>query len=97
MVLLVSELVVVLVVAGRVGPEPGSGWSARSGARTNDLDAGEDRRTLRKEDGSLGLPFGGWTRCAGRLQIPGGCEGQARPSSAAWTCLRRAPGGAGME
>jgi hypothetical protein len=57
--LLVGELVAVLLVAGRVGAEPGSGWSAQSGARTNDLDAGEDRRTLRKEDGSLGLPFGG--------------------------------------
>ena len=96
MLLLVSELVGVLLVAGRVGAEPGSGWSARSGARTNDLDAGEHRRRLREEDGSLELPFDRWTRCAGRLQIPAGCEGQARPSSAAWTCLRRAHG-AGME
>src|SRR3954451_4480538 len=29
------------------GPEPGSGWSARSAARTNDLDPGEDRRSVR--------------------------------------------------
>jgi hypothetical protein len=28
------------------GPEPGSRWSARSEARTNDLEAGEDRPTL---------------------------------------------------
>jgi hypothetical protein len=32
--------------AGAVGPEPGSRWSARSEARTNDLDAGEDRRII---------------------------------------------------
>src|SRR3954468_10451695 len=30
------------------GPEPGSGWSARSAARTNDLDPGEDRRSVRR-------------------------------------------------
>jgi len=30
------------------GPEPGSGWSARSAARTNDLDRGEDRRSVRR-------------------------------------------------
>ena len=31
-----------------VGPEPGSRWSARSAARTNDLDRGEDRRSVRR-------------------------------------------------
>ena len=31
------------MVAVPVGPEPGSRWSARSEARTNDLEAGEDR------------------------------------------------------
>lgn len=41
----------VLLVAGRAEPEPGSRWSARSGARTYDLDAGEERRRLREEDG----------------------------------------------
>ena len=30
------------------GPEPGSGWSARSAARTYDLDRGEDRRSVRR-------------------------------------------------
>jgi hypothetical protein len=30
------------------GPEPGSRWSARSAARTNDLDRGEDRRSVRR-------------------------------------------------
>jgi hypothetical protein len=30
-----------------VGPQPGSRWSARSAARTNDLDPGEDRRSVR--------------------------------------------------
>ena len=35
-----------LLVAGRVGLRSGSRWSARSEARTNDLDAGEDRRML---------------------------------------------------
>jgi hypothetical protein len=30
------------------GPEPGSGWSARSAARTYDLDPGEDRRSVRR-------------------------------------------------
>ena len=30
------------------GPEPGSRWSARSAARTNDLDPGEDRRSVRR-------------------------------------------------
>jgi len=34
------------MVAGFGGPESGSRWSARSGARTNDLDAGEDRRII---------------------------------------------------
>jgi hypothetical protein len=53
-------VVVVLVVAGRVEAEPGSRWSARSGARTNDLDAGEHRRRLKEEGGSLEvLPVGG--------------------------------------
>jgi len=32
--------------AGVVGPETGSRWSARSEARTYDLDAGEDRRII---------------------------------------------------
>ena len=41
-----------LVVAGRVEAEPGSRWSARSGARTNDLDASEHRRRVKEEDGS---------------------------------------------
>ena len=61
MVLVVAVLGVVLLVAGRVEPEPGSRWSARSGARTNDLDAGEDRRRVKGEDGSLvvGLSVGG--------------------------------------
>jgi hypothetical protein len=35
-----------VVIAWRAGPEPVSRWSARSEARTNDLDAGEDRRML---------------------------------------------------
>jgi hypothetical protein len=35
-----------LLVAGRVGPQSGSRWSDRSEARTNDLDADEDRRML---------------------------------------------------
>jgi hypothetical protein len=35
-----------VVVAGRVGPQAGSRWSARSEARTNDLVAGEDRRMM---------------------------------------------------
>jgi hypothetical protein len=30
----------------RAVPQPGSSWSARSEARTNELDAGEERRTL---------------------------------------------------
>ena len=34
------------------GPEPGSGWSARSAARTYDLDPGEDRRSAGPEPGS---------------------------------------------
>jgi len=46
-------LIIVLLVAGRVEAEPGSRWSARSGARTNDLDAGEHRRRVKEEDGSL--------------------------------------------
>jgi len=46
-------LVAVLLVCERVGPEPGSRWSARSGARTNDLDAGEDCRRVKEGDGSL--------------------------------------------
>src|SRR3954463_14025796 len=33
---------------GVAGPEPGSGWSARSAARTYDLDPGEDRRSVRR-------------------------------------------------
>jgi hypothetical protein len=32
--------------AGLVGTESGSRWSARSEARTYDLDAGEDRRIV---------------------------------------------------
>ena len=35
------------------GPEPGSRWSARSAARTNDLDRGEDRRSVRRRTGGL--------------------------------------------
>ena len=30
----------------RVAPESGSRWSARSSARTNDLDDGEERRSV---------------------------------------------------
>jgi hypothetical protein len=30
------------------GPQPGSRWSARSAARTYDLDRGEDRRSVRR-------------------------------------------------
>jgi hypothetical protein len=32
----------------RAGSQPGTGWSARSAARTNDLDPGEDRRSVRR-------------------------------------------------
>ncbi len=35
--------------------------------------------------------------CAGRLQFPTGCEDQAGPSSAAWSCLRRDRRRSGME
>ena len=40
-------------LAPRGGPEAGLRWSARSEARTNDLDAGEDRRRVSGEEGSL--------------------------------------------
>ena len=33
---------------GVAGPQPGSRWSARSAARTYDLDPGEDRRSVRR-------------------------------------------------
>src|SRR4051794_4446490 len=33
---------------GVAGPRPGSGWSARSAARTYDLDRGEDRGSVRR-------------------------------------------------
>lgn len=48
-----------LLVAGRAGPESGSRWSARSEARTNDLDAGEDWRMLVPQ-AQLGVGCG-WT------------------------------------
>ena len=53
-------------------PEPGSRWSARSGARTNDLDAGEDRRRVREEDGSAGGPFGGGDALRWSSPVPPG-------------------------
>jgi hypothetical protein len=52
-------------------------------------------RTMEVEarQGFLGAPFRLWWR--GRVRwsspVPHGGEGQARPSSAAWSCLRRAP------
>src|SRR5205823_5926929 len=44
---------VVLAAAVVAGPEPASRWSARSAARTYDLDAGEDRRRLGGENESV--------------------------------------------
>jgi hypothetical protein len=41
-----------------VGPEPGSRWSARSEARTYDLDVGEDRRMVRAVGQLLSLRHG---------------------------------------
>src|SRR5947209_3600481 len=44
-----------LLVDVRASPEPGSRWSARSAARTTDLDAGEDWRTLAPAVGAPGV------------------------------------------
>ena len=46
------EEAVFLVVAGDARrPQPGSWWSARSQARTNELDVGEDRRRIGRREG----------------------------------------------
>ena len=57
-VLVAVELVVVLLVSRARRPEPGSRWSARSGARTNDLDAGEERRRGQGRGRLARCPFG---------------------------------------
>jgi len=46
----------------RASDDPGSRWSARSGARTYDLDAGEERRIL-----ALGKPVPSMVQLAGLL------------------------------
>ena len=56
------------MIAWRVGPEVVSRWSARSEARTNDLDAGEDRRMLKRSSRSL-LSHLGVLRVDGELLV----------------------------
>jgi hypothetical protein len=51
------------VCAGPVGPESESRWSARSEARTYDLDAGEDRRIIEHRVLPKLLGHGGAPRC----------------------------------
>jgi hypothetical protein len=51
---------------GRAGIEPGSCWSALSKARTNELDAGEERRRLNSREGRLQLFVGHLPRDRGR-------------------------------
>jgi len=67
------------IAAFCVGPEPGSRWSARSEARTYDLDAGEDRRIWWCS--TQGPPVSGH----GDRRV--GCEGRDRSRCAASPCL----------
>ena len=78
----------------RSSDESGSSWSARSAARTNELDAGEERRMLSGQDGgAIGVEVG-WVvgtrgpspgpRDMGRAGRWFGCRAFLRRAGGAW-------------